>query len=232
MLLGLMAPSLVALTMIAQSSYLIQDFFGRLFLLKIDLPSLVMLLCIIPATFFLATGLSLLFGQSKEQFSLAKELNVMKGWRVLSLIIPILLAPTLEEIAWRGYGVDSLRSHFNLFYTSILFGVLWSLWHLPLCFIQGYYQYQLRIENIIYLINFFVSIIPAAFIMNWIFYRNCRSILLIVFAHALLNGLSVFFKTEQLTKCIFTVLLFIVATVVVIEDKDFFFEKETEVLCP
>ena len=41
----------------------------------------------------------------------------------------------------------------------MIFGVLWSLGHLPLIFIQGTFQAGLMV-NPLYVINFFVSGIP------------------------------------------------------------------------
>lgn len=225
LILGLFAPFIVALLMIFGSTdhALVQDFFDRLLLYKIGLSSLFMILVVIPGVFFLATALSVLFGKSSEQFTLANEFNVMKGWSLLSLVIPLLLAPGLEELGWRGYGVDSLRSEFNLFNTSMLFAVLWALWHVPLFFIKGYYHYELLKLNIAYVFNFFISILPVAFLINWLYYKNSRSILIAVFAHALFNGLSVFFKTEQFTKCLFTLLLCLVAIVLIFKDSELFF---------
>src|ERR1700722_20743338 len=110
MFAGLVAPLVVALVMVnaSKNHELIRDFWHRLLLVKINWSSLLMFLVLIPAVFFSATALSLLFGKSSEQFSFAKEINVMKGWQLLGLALPIILAPALEEIAWRGYGVDSL----------------------------------------------------------------------------------------------------------------------------
>ncbi len=223
---GLLVPCVVALIMIyaSKNSEFIKDFWDRLFIYKIKPSSLVMLLVVVPAVFFLATALSLLFGKSPEQFSIAKEFSVIKGWSILGILIPFLLAPALEEIGWRGYGVDSLRAHFNLFSTSMLFALLWGLWHLPLFFIKGYYNHELWNLNIVYVINYFVSIIPIAIIINWIYYNNSRSILIAILVHSLVNVLSIIFKTEQFTKCIFTIFLCGVSALVVIKDRDFFFK--------
>jgi membrane protease YdiL (CAAX protease family) len=49
-------------------------------------------------------------------------------------------APAVEELGWRGYGMDSLRSCFSLFTASLYFALLWALWHLPLFFINNYYH--------------------------------------------------------------------------------------------
>ncbi len=227
MLTGLLVPFIAALVMIyaSRNHRLIQDFWHRLFLYRIDQSSLFIIFVAIPAAFFGGVALSLLFGKSVEQFELAKELNVMKGWQTLSLLIPVFFAPALEELGWRGYGVDSLRSNFNLFYTSMLFAFLWGLWHLPMFFVKGYYHHELWNLNIIYVINFFISMIPAAILINWIYYRNNRSIMIAILVHALFNALAVFFKAEQFTKCIITVLLCGVSAVVVFFDKAFFFAK-------
>lgn len=226
-LCGLLVPFIVALVMIygSRNSEFIKDFWGRLFLYRIQPSSLIMIVLVIPAVFFLATALSLLFGKSPEQFALAKEFSVMKGWKILGLVIPFFMAPVLEELGWRGYGVDSLRVHFNLFSTSMLFALLWGLWHLPLFFIKGYYQYELWNLNIVYVINFFVSIIPMAIIINWVYYNSSRSILIAILVHSAVNIISIIFKTEQFTKCIFTILLCGVSTLLVITNKDFFFKS-------
>lgn len=229
---GLAMPFLVALIMIYTSKNhdLIRDFWQRLLLFKMTPSSLLIIFVALPASFFLATAISLLFGKSVDQFSLMQEFNVMKGYQLLSLIIPIVLAPALEELGWRGYGVDSIRSHFNLFNTCLIFATLWGIWHLPLFFIKGYYHYELRNLNIVYVINFFVSMIPAAILLNWAYYKNSRSILVAILLHAVLNALSILFKTEQFTKCIFTLLLCGVSTVLVFENKPFFFDNIKEKL--
>lgn len=43
-----------------------------------------------------------------------------------------------EEIGWRGLMLDELRKRFSLLTTSIIIGVIWSLWHAPLIIIFGY----------------------------------------------------------------------------------------------
>jgi len=226
MVAGLLVPSIVAVAMIYDSgnSSLIKSFWERLFLYKIGSSSL-LIIGVMLLVFFLATALSLLFGKSGQQFALASEFNVMKGWQVLSLVVPLILAPALEELGWRGYGVDSLRANFNLFTTSMIFALLWALWHVPLFFIKGYYQYELWQTNIVYAVNFFISIIPVAILTNWIYFKNGRNILIVIIVHALLNGCAVLFKMEQFTKCIVTILLCLLSGVLIAYEKDFFLSK-------
>ncbi len=200
----------------------IKDFWDRLSLNRIKLQFLPVIVLLVPFALFLATSLSLLFGKSTEQFALVHEYSVIKGKSFFSIAI-IFLAPMLEELGWRGYGVDSLRSYFNLFKTSLLFAIIWALWHLPLFFINGYYHHELWNISIVYVINFFISVLPVTILINWIYYKNNRSISAAILLHFMFNLFSTLFQTEQFTKCLLTILLFIISVIVVIRDKDFFF---------
>ncbi|WP_420422427.1 type II CAAX prenyl endopeptidase Rce1 family protein [Simkania sp.] len=122
-------------------------------------------------------------------------------------------------------GSIALGSHYNLFLTSVLFGTLWALWHLPLFFVKGYYQNQLLQLGPIYVLNFFLSTFVIAFIMNWIFYQTGRSIPALILFHSMINLSAILFRTEPMTKCIATVLLCIVLVFVIVQNKATFFEK-------
>ncbi len=102
-----------------------------------------------PFALFLATAISLLFGQPIEQFSLSPEFTIFGGEAFLILVI-LFLAPTFEELGWRGYGMDSLKEGKSLMKVTLIFALLWNLWHLPLFFVKGYYQFELIHMNVIY----------------------------------------------------------------------------------
>jgi membrane protease YdiL (CAAX protease family) len=227
MFLGLSIPCITALIMIYTTSdgILIQDFWDRLLLFKISTFYLLFILLLMPCVICLATWMSLSFGYSIEQFKVTKEMSVMKGWAFFGIAIPLLLAPLIEELGWRGYGVDSLRANFNLFNTSMLFGFLWAAWHLPAFFVKGYYQNELWNLGIIYVINFFVSAFIIAILMNWIYYKTDRSIPAIVLFHAVLNFSSMILRTQQFTKCIATLILCVISLIVILCDYDYFFSN-------
>lgn len=221
----LLVPLIATLFMIYSSGNqeLIGDFWHRVALFRIKPSSLLLIFFLMPCVIFLATALSLLFGRSSDQFALASEYSVMKGWHILGVLIPFLLAPLLEELGWRGYGVDSLRAYHNLFITSLLFGALWAVWHLPAFFIKGSYHNELWNLGGVYALNFFVSILPIAILTNWVYYANNRSIPAAILFHSMLNISSIVFKTEQFTKCIATILLCIVATLLILKNRSLFF---------
>ncbi len=227
---GLIAPMVIGLFMVfgSGSRDLKSDFWSRLTQIRrIDLRYVPVIVLLMPASVLAAIAVSLLFGASPAQFSLSDQFDIVGGQVLASLLISI-LAPTFEEIGWRGYGVDSLRQRFTLLKTSVLFAVLWGAWHVPLFFINNYYHNELWKMGGPYVVNFFLSILPMAFILNWVYYRNHRSIPAAILLHFMTVISAEAFATVESTKFIQTALLLIVAAGIVIYDRAFF-EAQPEV---
>ncbi len=223
MFLGLSGPVVAALVMFsrAKSPELWIDYQDRLVnLRRIDLRMVPAILFLTPVLICIAIGISLLFGGSPDQFS------ILPGAAFLTLpgLIGLFLAPALEEAGWRGYGVDSLRCRSTLFLTSISFGILWACWHIPLFFMKGSYHNTL-LSSGLFTANFFVSVIAMAFILNWVFYRNNRSVLACFLFHLSANVSLSFIPAEQVTRCIVTVLLLICAAATVLIDRELCFAR-------
>lgn len=229
MLPSLLLPFIVALFMIygSKSKELKNDFKRRIFNLKtIKSNYWLAILLIMPMVVLFATAVSLLFGQSTEQFELSSSFQVMSGAAFLSVAI-LILAPTFEELGWRGYGVDSLLKGRSLLKASLLFALLWGLWHVPLFFIKGYYHFEILQKDPIFALNFFIALVPAAILSNWIFYKNGRSIIAIIIFHFILNLSSTLLQTAQFTKCIITIILLLISVWVFRKNNRFFMDKRT-----
>ena len=108
-------------------------------------------------------------------------------------------------------------------FLSMIFGALWSLWHLPLIFIQGTYQAGLMV-NPLYGVNFFVSGIPLGFIITWVYLVSDRSILACMVFHLFVNFMQEKIAMTPETKCVETIVVTIAAAIIVIAKKDMFFE--------
>jgi uncharacterized protein len=55
--------------------------------------------------------------------------------------IPIAIAVSTpfqagEEIGWRGYALPQLAEYIGWVWGSVVLGILWALWHLPLFFLK------------------------------------------------------------------------------------------------
>ncbi len=227
MIPALISPTAMALWMIynSKSNELKKLFMDRLFKLRlIDPISLLPILLIMPATVVISALISLLFGQPLSQFQFAEGFPFSAGY--IPMFIIITLAAIFEEVGWRGYGVNSLNVNRNFFKTTLIFAVLWAAWHLPLIFINGYYHHEIMKMNVIYGINFFVSVIPMAFLISWMWNANQRSIPAAILFHLVTNISMEALQVTQITKCIVTFVLIVVAVIVVYLHQYMFFEEK------
>lgn len=226
-LLGLIAPNMVALLLIIPDRELRRDVLIRFFNFKIAkvrywLAAIFLML----GSILLAQAISLLFGYSASQFKLADSFSFTSG--VFPVWFLLIAAPFLEELAWHSYGTDCLRSRFSLFTTSLIFGLYWGIWHAPLSTINHYYHSNLMESGLIYSLNFFISIIPFVLIMNWLYYKTDRNILIAVIFHITAGYFNEIFQTHPMSKVIQTGLLLILSIWLILKEKDFFLKKLPE----
>lgn len=220
---GLASPTIVAFTMMISDQDLKKDLFSRLFTIKRAKPFyLVLTFFLMLFSILLAQAISLIFGYSASQFALRGGFSFSAG--IFPVWFVLFIAPLLEELAWHSYGTDCLRRRFNLFTTSMIFAVFWALWHLPLSFIKNYYQSNLVETGILYSINFAVSLIPYVLIMNWLYYKTGRNILVAIIFHITAGFFNEIFATHPDSKVIQTVLLLMLSAIIIWEEKDFFFK--------
>lgn len=223
--IGLLGPSIVAFWLIWPHLDLRTDLKRRIIGLKGVKPVYLLLTCsLMLASILLAQAISLLFGHSADQFSLAGKSSfsagIFPGWFLL------LLAPLVEELAWHSYGTDCLRQRMSLLKTSLLFGVFWAFWHTPLSFIKGYYHSNVAETGLLYTANFVVSLIPYVVLMNWLYYKSNRSILVAIVFHITAGCFNEAFATHPDSKVIQTGLLLVLSIVVVLRNRDFFLRRE------
>ncbi|NLP10440.1 CPBP family intramembrane metalloprotease [bacterium] len=223
--LGLLGPTVIAFAMIWPHAEMREDLKQRLIGLKgIKITYGLLTFFLMLASILLAQAISLLFGHSADQFHLAGRASfsagLFPGWFLL------FLAPLVEELAWHSYGTDCLRQRMNLLKTSLLFGAFWAIWHMPLSFIKGYYHSNVAESGLIYSINFMVSLLPYVVLMNWLYYKTHRSILVAVVFHITAGCFNELFCTHPDSKVIQTVLLLALSIVVVMKNRDFFFRRD------
>lgn len=222
---GLFAPAVIAFWMIWPDPDLRNDLKGRLFGFGSIQPIYLFLtFFLMLGSILLAQAVSLLFGYSADQFSFAVRTSfsagILPGWFL------IFLAPLVEELAWHSYGMDSLRRRMNLFNTSLLFGVYWAVWHMPLSFIKDYYHSNVAAEGLLYSLNFAFSLIPFVILMNWLYYKTYRNVFVAIVFHVTAGCFNELFATHPDSKMIQTALLLILCVIVVIKDRAFFFDRE------
>ena len=67
------------------------------------------------------------------------SVSISVGGVVLVEFVRVLFlgGPIGEELGWRGFALPRLQQHRNALLASILLGLVWGLWHLPLYFVLG-----------------------------------------------------------------------------------------------
>ena len=223
-ILGLIAPFIIALYFILPDKELRMDFKGRFFnFKKIKSEYILITFFLMLLSILMAQTISLLFGYSGEQFALRGSFTFTSS--LFPVWFLLLAAPIFEELAWHSYGTDSLVSRFNLLKTSLMFALYWAFWHLPLSTIKGYYHSNLVESGWLYSLNFIVSMIPFVLIMNWIYYKTNRNVLLPIIFHITAVFFNEIFATHPMSKVIQTGLLLIFSVYLIIKDKEMFLEK-------
>ena len=225
MLIGLMAPAIVSTVfiMVSGSDALKQDFKNKILgFYKVKWLNVVWAVIVFAIIIVCSIMLSLLFGQSLNQFSFTENFS-FTGVGIAGAFITITIASIIEEVGWKGYCEDSIGNYMNWFWESMIFGVLWSFWHFPLIFIQGTYQAGLMV-NPIYVINFFVSGIPMGFVITWVYLESDRSILACMIFHFFVNFMQEKIAITPETKCLETIVITVVTIIIIMAKKDMFFE--------
>jgi uncharacterized protein len=90
--------------------------------------------------------------------------------------------PLGEEPGWRGFALPRLQRRYGPLVGSVILGVLWALWHLPL-FWSGVWTPP-TIPNIL---MFIVMITALTIIMTWVFNHANGSLLITMLMHASFN---------------------------------------------
>ena len=119
--------------------------------------------------------------------------NAFVGGPAISVCVPLLtVVITLaffifpgsalgEEIGWRGYALPRLQSGRSALSASLIVGVIWAFYHLPLFFTgQAFRSPSL-------LVPFVVSGLALSVILTWVYNSTVGSLLLVVLLHAAAN---------------------------------------------
>lgn len=107
-------------------------------------------------------------------------------------IVPFLLGvlvfgPVPEELGWRGYGLDALQERFSALHASLILGVAWAVWHLPLFFIRGTWQADLGL-GLHGFWWFALSIVAQTVLLTFIYNGTRRSTLAAIIFHFSINA--------------------------------------------
>lgn len=87
-----------------------------------------------------------------------------------------------EEIGWRGYALPRLSSRIGLAPASVVLGIIWAVWHLPLFFIPDTTTSGQSFP--VYLL----SVVALSVAFAWLYWRTGGSLLLVMLLHGAANN--------------------------------------------
>jgi len=105
---------------------------------------------------------------------------------VIALIIPYFLFILIagggqEEFGWRGYAQEPLQQRFGILGGSVLLGIVWGMWHIPLWFMPGeghtYYSF----------LPFLMFTISMSVIIGWLYNASGKKLLIPLLLHTTSN---------------------------------------------
>ena len=139
------------------------------------------------------------------QLAWASQPLVLVGWFLSNLTRS---GGISEEFGWRGYALSRLQARWNALVSSIVLGIVWTVWHLPLWFLAG--SSQQGSSFWLFLAN--LSLLSVLY--TWLFNNAKGSILIAVVFHAMLNTVSQMFP-EPTANLFYWVLLGLTVVIVV-----------------
>jgi len=89
-----------------------------------------------------------------------------------------------EEVGWRGYLLPRLTERVGLAGASIIVGVVWAVWHLPLFFARGTDTYHQSF------LLYALQLTAYSIALAWLYWRTGGSLLLTMFMHAAFNNMK------------------------------------------
>ncbi len=108
-----------------------------------------------------------------------------KASLVVFMFVTALLSNPWEEVGWRGFATPRLQKRHTALTTSLIVGVLWALWHLPLFFWTDnpMSDYPFTV--------WFISTVGEAFIYTWLYNSTRGNVLIVALYHVLCNTYGV-----------------------------------------
>ena len=133
----------------------------------------------------LGPALLLLAGQAiTKLLGLAATYTGLEGEPLplaISAFMVALLSNPWEEVGWRGFALPRLQKRYTTWPATLIVGLLWGLWHLPLFFWAGNPMSEYPF------LPWLIGTVAEAFLYTWLYNRTGGSVLLVALFHVMLN---------------------------------------------
>lgn len=176
--LGVASPSLVALFLLHQNGAKeqIQKILKKVFQWKVSIRwylfaagFIVIIKLLVAGLHKMLTGLWPVFGT--EPWYLMAGAVFISTW-----------VQAGEEIGWRGFVLPRLTEKLGLSLATLILGLIWAAWHLPLFFVPGASTYGQSF------LLYTLQVTALSVALGWLYWRSGGSLLLTMLMHAAVNN--------------------------------------------
>ena len=180
-LFGAFAPSIsgVAVIALAEGKVGLRELLRRVSRWRVGVGWYFVVLFLMAIVVLAAILVDFVFGVTIPSFAL-----LGKSWFLLPAVflqVFLIGGPLQEELGWRGCALPRLQKTRGALVASLIVGLFWALWHLPLFWIPGSSQYGLPMAG--YLLHFF----PLAILFTWVYNNTDGSVLMTMLFHTAFN---------------------------------------------
>jgi membrane protease YdiL (CAAX protease family) len=183
-IIGAFAPLLAAITLVTQEAGWkgTRAFLGQMFDFHFK-----------PIYLLIALALPLLIHVISHYLALAFGLDVAQTlFPTDSPVAPIIMAIPYfflmliigggqEEFGWRGYAQQPLQERMGVIPASLIIGVIWGIWHLPLWFMAG------DLHSAYSFFAFVLMTTSISLMYAWLYNSGGKKLILVMIFHAMNN---------------------------------------------
>ncbi len=185
---GIFGPALAAAVLTWQEGGALRSWFHEIVRWRVRLRWWALALVIPALLIGTASLVYALLGNAVDVSLLPERL----GGYVPALMLTALIGGGQEEFGWRGYALPRLEARHHPAVATLIVGVLWGFWHLPIVAADPAFQHGLDVAALVPVILLsLVSVVGYAFLLTWLFNRT-GSVLLAILLHAGFNTANEF----------------------------------------
>lgn len=184
--LGPLTAALI-MTFLTDGSSGIRNLMARVFKWRLDVRYYVFVIFVPISLFAVACVLNRIFTGNFPNLILLGEVDYLPYLTPLGALGIWLITFGLgEETGWRGYALPHLQKTRSATTSTLILGILWACWHLPMFFYRDTYI-QMGILGFPMLA---LSLLCAAMIFTWLYNSTNGSLCIVIIFHALFNWLT------------------------------------------
>ncbi len=97
--------------------------------------------------------------------------------------------PLQEELGWRGFALPRLQVRQSAFSASVMLGLIWGVWHIPLYFVSGTGQQETAAGAglVFAIVAFVIWTVGLSVLFTWLFNQTAGSLIVVILFHTTVN---------------------------------------------